>query len=471
MLFCSEAVPQLSLFITLPYILFIVHIIVFFSIFIVANIQRNHSFFTMADTTNSGGGGGKQPAGVPGKGGGESADKEYSLEQENVALKRKLAAISAQQSGKRAKVAPNDEYLAAINGAIKGMVWRKCKFVTSIQDRDDLVKRVMFFCDFSHLKGKTPEAKDKRLKWVGHYTSECMKALNERRNYLTMRIKDKCDDYMDNNNGQLPDLEVLKSINNRTLDLEKGDNLAITAWWFDKILPTANGIDSLYTKNIRYYQELSDCKTTKLKDKDQYDVECSTKAFALISYENSYLKWKKIWELKRSLKVKHITIKKSPSKTVGKRAKEGYAFAYESEHKELVTKFTSNNVGQNLFGGWDDKGLKLYREYGQLNRQARLNIGPNRKFEGAVLDEMRRKNNIKGKTPEEQAKLDGKSKAAAKKAAGQETLFDALYGGIDSDIDMGEFDDDEDPPAAGATAAAASGGTAAESGGGANGGG
>ena len=247
--------------------------------------------------------------------------------------------------------------------------------------------------------------------------------------------------------------------------------MAITAWWLDKILPTANRIDSLYTKDIRYYQELSDCKTTKLKDKPQYDVECSTEAFALISYENSYLKWKKIWELKRSLKVKHITIKKSPAKTVGKRPKEGYAFAYESEHPALVTKFTHNNVGQNLFGGWDDKGLKLYREYGQLNRQARLNIGPNRKFERAVLNEMRRKNNISGKTPEEQAKIDGKSKAAAKKAAGQETLFDALYGGIDSDIDMGEFDDDEDPPAAGATAAAASGGTAAESGGGANGGG
>ena len=155
----------------------------------------------------------------------------------------------------------------------------------------------------------------------------------------------------------------------------------------------------------------------------------------------------KLWELEKNCKevgkTKSIIMKKPKDNHIqDPKAR----YFYISEHNELAPIYTKPDSGQEKYGGWTEKGVRRYKKVLTTIKQIR-GTPEAIAWEKKLLDELRKANNIEGKTWEEQRRLRGKRPVSTAKSAARitsEELFDDEDLEPEFDADFGDFDPDAD---------------------------
>ena len=144
---------------------------------------------------------------------------------------------------------------------------------------------------------KPKEVSDFPILYSGTITS----LLNEKRSYVQQEMRKMAIKYMQRNNGELPSVELIKSIMDRTIPLKNNKkNCDIVVWWVDKMMPkfVANAT-KVFTESERHYKIIDQC-THEFNGEIVAHMPPSCEAFGVIVYENCHSKSINEYKLKES---------------------------------------------------------------------------------------------------------------------------------------------------------------------------
>ncbi len=175
-------------------------------------------------------------------------------------------------------------------------------------------------------------------------------------------------------------------------NLEKTENAeakTFLLWYYERYLPVVAG-KPYWSEDIKYYQLLTD--TQDINGKQKVHVTVTSEAFGLLVWENCYVKWLKIFQLKAEDEDADIP-----------RGKEEGA-------QEFAGKWSDANCGQQKFGGWHEDAYAYFEEVTTFVEDWRKQDGENGKvLQKYFLECLRTKKGITATEP------GGKKKRKAKK--------------------------------------------------------
>ena len=352
-----------------------------------------------------------------------STEGDDNVHAELAAAKRQVAELTgATKKGKKSKKAPLS---SLIRGAIKSEVWRDAKFISGEAQLEKVCKLVLSNLAFPNLKldSQEPEEVTKVEQWIAEHSKTVSSELNGHRSYVVGRIKDACWAYMkQHGREELPTVDMIEDVLARNKDVDPGTMM----WWWDKILPMAAGNKIHWSTKTKYFHTITGSFVGGNPDSGR-EIPCSTEAFAAIAFMCNRAKWMKMFELRKpGMK---FNIVKNASKVKNKNPKILNLF-YE-EHPELVPNWTDSNVGQAIFGGWSQEGLRKFvgiRKALKIARGTKHSVA----LEKKALVALRKENGITAKTIEEHRKSLGYGKKTASVASLPE-VEDVFAASDDSD--------------------------------------
>ena len=302
-----------------------------------------------------------------------------------------------------------------IRGAIKDVVWRTKKFVTSEAQEVALAKDVYAAID---IKDKGAEGHEEAF--IERYRSKCTELLNGQRSYVQGNaVKGAANDWMENIEAILPEVSEILACLSRSAPPEGEEALArwkkVWVWYWDVYLPFIAGNKFHWNESKRHYECISESavvgsgdvkpsaakkakKAGKKTPQVALNVPPSTEAFAMVMFENCRTKWMEEYPVKIAHPGKNSRSLKR------KQGHEGLAYAVDGRFLNFYDKkfkgiYTQNDSGHAKFGGWKVEGIKKFIEYRKESVMART--GKERKantlaLEAQILALVREKHGVVG---------------------------------------------------------------------------
>jgi len=281
-----------------------------------------------------------------------SAQRESRLE----------AAVALKNRTKEAR----DEHLAVIRREVKKNMWRKCKFVTSIQTQNAFASAVLVYLNFSDFEGNSPEILAKKAQWVELHGADCTKILNDHRNYVAGRIKEACVGWMKTHEGSLPTKSDLTKCLTRDIDLNNAEEKELYAWWWSDVLGVAVGNMTNWGTEQRLYSTIS---TSAPRDKPLIlNVPPSTEAIAALIIENNLQRWPSLYKVKCDYPLLPQVIKNKRDHHINKVWVE--LDKVYCQGPSFQCPYTDNTVGQCKFAGWTREGIDRFKALTKMNKLA-----------------------------------------------------------------------------------------------------
>jgi len=306
----------------------------------------------------------------------QPTDRERELQTELDALKASQVTKSALKNG---KVTISKQYQMEIQKCIAAKLFKTTKFVSTAPQEISFAKEVF--------KAMYPDAKEATIKdCVDKYSGHTVSALNSVRIYVSSRIKEALDGWMQDHT-EYPSVKQLKKCLYREINVNFDDEMELFCWYNYKFLPMVCGGKGRFGENIRRNATIS--KAHRVGNPQDLEITPQDEAFGVVCYENNLVKWKLHDELKKKYKDGRITAcryrTEDPSKTpiltdvVELKGKQIRIYGPKSWGK-----FTISNAGSQHYGGWNPEGLKQFNRYFVKNFQIRKTAA-SRELEEASL--------------------------------------------------------------------------------------
>ena len=186
------------------------------------------------------------------------------------------------------------------------------------------------------------EDHDYHSSWIATYGQAVKTAILQQNSYVQSRIKEAADDLY-GDTQQLPPYEAILRCAKREVDLENADDLKVFTWYCETLAAKFAGND--WGPKQKYYSKMS-----KQLLRGQYHGKkklwsVSNEAMIAVIYESCVEKWLACKEWFEN----HPNEKKLP-----RRDKDNPDLAF------LQGKYTDQNGGQQMYGGWTDAGVARY---------------------------------------------------------------------------------------------------------------
>ena len=201
-----------------------------------------------------------------------------------------------------------------IREAIKDVVWRTKKFVTSEAQEVALARDV-----YAAIEIKDKGAEGHEEAFIERYRSKCTELLNGQRSYVQANAKAAANDWMADNNGILPEVAEIKACLSRYAPPEGEEALArwkkVWVWYWDVYVPFIAGNKFHWNESKRHYECMSESavvgsgdvkpsaakkakKAGKKTPEVALNVPPSTEAYAVVMFENCRTKWMEEYPVK-----------------------------------------------------------------------------------------------------------------------------------------------------------------------------
>ena len=262
----------------------------------------------------------------------------HALQNENAALKRETANLKKDLSKNQGQ---------AVAMIVKEEVRDK---VTSVTKHVLFRQGFMFFTEDKQLQEATGEA----LKLLPNYEKEfegpllenyiltykaaCNKGVNDKRNYAQSQMRNVALAYLDEFD-RLPNTNMIMACALRKVKLDNEAHVQVFKWYWDKLLGCVVGVkrkENGWATNVKYYNTISGAKCATHPDSPL--INSYVEAFLVLLYESCREKWTNM----------HKWRKENKGKTL--------ADCDES----FRGKYTRQDGGQQLFGGWTEEGLEQF---------------------------------------------------------------------------------------------------------------
>ena len=360
----------------------------------------------------------------------ELADMKRKFDQQSALTQELLAASKRPRSTKL-----NEELCTLVKNHVRKITFKTFKFIQTPDQEQMFINAVTDRMKLSEHEGEGAEPAKKRAQFQLEYAKFMKKALNECRNCVQSEMKKMAHLFMEHNNtNELPPMIDLLQCLQRKLPLTDANEKSIV-FYFDFVMPKANGNGEDYNEKIRYCETISEAKSDA--DRPEVDITPETEAFGLIVVENNRKKWMKLKELdtpdKKGNRVLKVQIGKRADHKDRKESKNYYL--YTDEHPELATKYTEPNSGSKDNGGWSMNGVKRYSIFWKHAHKAR-NAPEGKKWEADALKFLSKKNEITELTHALQRNKSGKRVDASGVAAAPVLDVKDLFGDVDPNEDL-----------------------------------
>ena len=294
-----------------------------------------------------------------------------------------------------------------MNDVVKEQVFKICKFVTSLDQETVFVNQVIDGLGEEEHKGNAPAAKNARATFQFNCSSHCVQELNQHRNCMQSRMKDKAFSWMRSNDGKLPPFKDILDCAQRKLPVNDTNKTTILHY-VDEMMPRMSGISRFFSPKLRYYDTISNVKADPTSCYP--DIAPDTEAMGLLMMENAKSKWPKLCELEKTVLNKgNKRIQVLPSRKASHEGKESSIFFCVEDHKDLAAKYTEPSVGQKIYGGWSGDGVKRYVLFRKTIVKSR-GTEYGKKWEADALEMLRKEYKITEASHELQRKKDGRNK-------------------------------------------------------------
>jgi hypothetical protein len=361
-------------------------------------------------------------------------------------------------TGKPTKPVPNIAGNKALREHIKKGIKAKCwpiyKFYPN--NADHLYQFAKQALKGAELWGTDPYAplRDKAalVHWVDKNSSKLAGIFNSNRQYVVSGLKKKF--HAKILAGTAANLPTQKKIlgcatrDKKVINLEKEEDFKIYDWYVSVLLPQVPGEASVWNKNVRLYQTISEAFVDDKKKLHRITAE--HEAFTVLTYENYFSAWKELYVVK----VAHPSKKQSHvSKATDKDGKEVAGvtdFHVPDEeniqliHKKYSGKWTNHMGGSDQTNGWTAEGMKRYSDIYELVRASRANKEAASAFEKKYLAKKRQSLGI---TEATKAETDLKEKVSKSNETVHSAWLPELLGDTtDEEADKSDNDqvDDEE---------------------------
>ena len=337
------------------------------------------------------------------------------LQKENANLKKQLSNRPVFLGA----LARNAKFSAQVKEATRIAAWPKIKFINDkaiLHRASELVMERMF-------KGKEQSKEDKEL-YIQTYKGDIKGKLNEMRSYTQSRGKKEAEDFY-KHHGYLPTLEEMERIVYRfDIDLDNERDWDIFMWYWTKYLGTIVGVNQVWNKNTMYYTTILEAK---LPDEmgGGLAFPSKTEAYGLVTYENTYAKWKAKCEY-----LKNNNVAKLPPRTKANLEK------YPELKQCYDAKYTESDKGQQPFGGFSDEGLVEWMNYtNKIRANKKKNRAKMDEVENEFLKRLRIKEGLTSDTAEEEKRKKRKRKSQEKKDSPTKRHAPVLVDMVDDESD------------------------------------
>ena len=257
-----------------------------------------------------------------------------------------------------------------INMVVKTYAWPCIKFLKDKADQFNAAVFVMNHLGHSKLKMKDGQVKlnEDQLNWVNDYQKTVSQAINKTRNYVSTEMRKRVWKYLVNNEGDLPEVDLIEQILSRTIDHNKPENQKIIAWWIGEVMPVFPANAKKFTENKRYYATISQVSSF-YDGKKMTDLPPSCEAFGVLCYDNNRSKWLNCHKTKVEKGVSQVIVR---SKRGGKAPKDQKALVvYANEETKYQTKYSAIDKGRSDLGGWSDEGMINHCRLKKICKKAR----------------------------------------------------------------------------------------------------
>ena len=147
----------------------------------------------------------------------------------------------------------SDPIPTLIRGAMKDVVWRTKKFVTSEAQEVALARDV-----YAAIEIKDKGAEGHEEAFIERYGSKCTELLNAQRSYVQANAKTAANDWMENNNGILPEVAEIEACLARYAPPEGQEALVrwkkVWVWYWDDFVPHIAGNKFHWNESKRHYE-------------------------------------------------------------------------------------------------------------------------------------------------------------------------------------------------------------------------
>ena len=282
----------------------------------------------------------------------QEEQNQENVEKENQELRLKLRRIEKKlKLNRTGGVARNKE--AGSNRAMqrevhkctKQRLWKICKFLRNQNKLDKATKFVMEKLQLADLEGlEGAKLVDAQEIWKATFSPHVRTALNKQRNYVQQELRElmekevfqkgKEDEFP--NEEQILDVALRNKLDDETPEKERALFEKLFDNYWNVLMPKVAGHLS-WGPSKRHYELMS---TGKEDEDSECYVTASDEAFLVLIWLNCYKKWRYRELLKRD----------EPDKEV------------DEEHEDMKTPYTDSKGGQKKFGGWNEAGIKKFRE-------------------------------------------------------------------------------------------------------------
>ena len=250
--------------------------------------------------------------------------------------------------------------------------------------------------ELAELKGLEGEAlKAAQEVWIARYKNDVRLAINKQRNYVQQELRDfMMNEFAEGNDLLIPDVEQMQALVLRDNLDDKTDKVTLAlfetlfdAYWH--LLAKVSGNSHWNShKRLHFLISSDGFGDGDLGPNDTY-VTASDEGFLLTLWKNCYEKWY--------------------AKAIADR--EGLEL--QDTDPALQTPFTDSKKGQKRFGGWNEQGIKYYKEWHDAIKENRKeNKEYIKDVESLALARVRKAEELEEEVPEEEPKKQtGKRKA------------------------------------------------------------
>ena len=189
------------------------------------------------------------------------------------------------------KVTRCGQTMAHINQAIKDVVFRTVKFMTTDAEQVEFVKMVFKAIDFADpFPGGFEE-------FHRVYHAYCLHQLNDHRNYVVQQTRKEIWAYMSGHDGVPPSFSLLEAIVMRTASSNPNQaQKTLAVWYVGKLLTRVTGTVD-WAKPRYYYEHLSEAHFPDKPNKKY--VPPSTEALLLLICKGHIPVWKAQWDYRK----------------------------------------------------------------------------------------------------------------------------------------------------------------------------
>ena len=179
------------------------------------------------------------------------------------------------------------------------------------------------------------------------YKAACNKGVNDKRNYAQSQMRNTALAYL-REFDRLPATNTILGCATRKLRLDNDLHVQVFKWYWDKLLGCVVGVkrkENGWATNVKYYKMISSAKCATHPDRPL--ITSYVEAFLVLLYDSCHEKWTKM----------HKWLKHNKGKSLA------------DCDKKFRGKYTRQDGGQQLFGGWTEEGLTRFMTIRKTIRQ------------------------------------------------------------------------------------------------------